>query len=98
MPAVHPERLAEEVKQIQGLIRDPKKLRWRVMDIFEFYVAYPFNQLVALEAVGITEPGASGKFVMEGHTAPGGKCPCSTIGDAAGRGHTGSGVSMANYI
>jgi acetyl-CoA C-acetyltransferase len=68
------------------------------IDIFEFYVAYPFNQLVALEAVGITEPGESGKFVMEGHTSPGGKCPCSTIGDACGRGHTGSGVSMANYI
>lgn len=68
------------------------------IDIFEFYVAYPFNQLVALEAVGITEPGQAGKFVLEGHTSPGGKCPCSTIGDAAGRGHTGSGVSMANYI
>ena len=68
------------------------------MDLFEFYVAYPFNQLVALEAVGITEPGESGKFVMEGHTSPGGKCPCTTIGDACGRGHTGSGVSMANYI
>jgi hypothetical protein len=37
MPAVHPERLAEEVKQVQGLIKNPKKLRWRVMDIFEFY-------------------------------------------------------------
>ncbi len=68
------------------------------MDIFEFYVAYPFNQIVALEAVGITEPGEGGKFVMDGHISPGGKCPCSTIGDAAGRGHTGSGVSMANYI
>ena len=68
------------------------------MDIFEFYVAYPFNQLVVLEALEITRPGEAGKFVMEGHTSPGGKCPCSTIGDAAGRGHTGSGVSMANYI
>ena len=68
------------------------------IDIFEFYVAYPYNQLIALEAVGITEPGESGKFVLEGHTSPGGKCPCSTIGDAGGRGHTGSGVSMANYI
>jgi hypothetical protein len=37
MPAVHPERLAEEVKQVQGLIDHPKKLRWRLMDIFEFY-------------------------------------------------------------
>ncbi len=68
------------------------------MDILEFYMAYPFNQLIGLEAVGITKPGESGKFVMEGHTSPGGKCPVSTIGDAAGRGHTGSGVSMANYI
>jgi acetyl-CoA C-acetyltransferase len=68
------------------------------MDIFEFYVAYPFNQLVVLEALEITPPGQAGKFVLEGHTSPGGKCPCSTIGDAAGRGHTGSGVSMANYI
>jgi acetyl-CoA C-acetyltransferase len=68
------------------------------MDILEFYMAYPFNQLIGLEAVGITQPGESGRFVMEGHTSPGGKCPVSTIGDAAGRGHTGSGVSMANYI
>lgn len=68
------------------------------MDILEFYMAYPFNQLVGLEAVGVTKPGESGKFVMDGHTSPGGKCPVSTIGDAAGRGHTGSGVSMANYI
>jgi hypothetical protein len=37
MPAVHPERLAEEVKQVQGLINRPKKLRWRVVDILEFY-------------------------------------------------------------
>ena len=35
---------------------------------------------------------------MEGNTSPGGKCPVSTIGDAVGRAHTGSGVSMATYI
>jgi acetyl-CoA C-acetyltransferase len=68
------------------------------IDIFEFYGAYPINQCVLLEAVGICEIGRAGRFIMEGHTSPGGKLPCSTIGDAVGRGHTGSGVSMANYI
>ena len=68
------------------------------IDIFEFYGAYPLNQCVMLEAVGICEIGRAGKFIMEGHTSPGGKRPCATIGDAIGRGHTGSGVSMANYI
>jgi acetyl-CoA C-acetyltransferase len=82
---------AKDALNEAGLSRDD-------MDIFELYVAYPFNQLVLLDALGITKPGEAGKFVMEGHTSPGGKCPCSTIGDAAGRGHTGSGVSMANYI
>lgn len=68
------------------------------LDVFEFYGAYPVSQCVMLEAAGICEIGESGKFIMDGHTSPGGKLPCATIGDAIGRGHTGSGVSMANYI
>ncbi len=68
------------------------------IDVFEFYGAYPMGQCVMLEAAGICELGDSGKFIMEGCTSPGGKVPCATIGDAVGRGHTGSGVSMANYI
>jgi acetyl-CoA C-acetyltransferase len=74
-----------------GLTRDD-------MDIWNIYLAYPFLQLIALEAMGICERGQAGKFVMEGHTSPGGKCPASTMGDAIGRGHTGSGVSMATYL
>jgi acetyl-CoA C-acetyltransferase len=35
---------------------------------------------------------------MDGITWPGGKMPWSTIGDAVGRGHTGSGVSTATYV
>lgn len=68
------------------------------IDIFEFYSAYPLFKFTLLEAMGICKPGETGKFIMEGHTSPGGKCPCSTIGDAVGRGHTGSGVSMAYYV
>lgn len=68
------------------------------MDIFEIYGAYPVLQCVILEAVGVCEPGQAGKFILQGHTSPGGKQPCSTMGDAVGRGHTGSGVSLANYV
>ena len=68
------------------------------IDIWNIYIAYPYAQLLALEGMGICERGQAGKFVMEGHTSPGGKCPVSTMGDAVGRGHTGSGVSMATYI
>ena len=68
------------------------------IDVFQIYYAYPVFQCVALEALGVCRPGEAGKFIMAGHTSPGGKLPCSTIGDAIGRGHTGSGVSMANYI
>lgn len=68
------------------------------IDIFQIYGAYPVNQCVSLEAFGICQPGEAGKFIMDGHTSPGGKLPCATIGDAIGRGHTGSGVSMANYL
>jgi acetyl-CoA C-acetyltransferase len=66
--------------------------------VFEFYGAYAFFQFAMLEALGICEPGETGKFIMDGHTSPGGKVPSSTIGDALGRGHCGSGVSIANYI
>ena len=82
---------AKDALDQAGLIKED-------VDVFEFYGAYPLNQCVMLEAVGICEIGRAGKFIMEGHTSPGGKLPCATIGDAIGRGHTGSGVSMANYI
>jgi len=81
----------EEALDEAGLTRDD-------IDIWNIYLAYPFLQLYAFEAMGICERGKAGKFVMEGHTSPGGKCPASTMGDAIGRGHTGSGVSMATYI
>ncbi len=68
------------------------------IDIWNIYIAYPFAQLAALEALGVCGKGQAGKFVMDGHTSPGGKCPVAPMGDAVGRGHTGSGVSTAFYI
>lgn len=68
------------------------------IDIWNVYMAYPLGHPYLMEAFGLCEPGQAGKMFMEGHTSPGGKLPWATIGDAVGRGHTGSGVSMATYI
>jgi len=68
------------------------------IDIWNIYLAYPVGHPMFMETVGLCEPGQAGKMFMEGHTWPGGKLPWSTIGDAIGRGHTGSGVSMATYV
>ncbi|MBL7208485.1 MAG: thiolase family protein [Dehalococcoidia bacterium] len=68
------------------------------MDALEVYMAYPLGVARFLEGLGIVEYGKAGKFMMEGDTWPGGKLPVSTIGDAIGRGHTGSGVGFATYV
>lgn len=68
------------------------------INLWNIYLAYPFGHPLFLEAVGLCKKGHAGKFIMAGHTSPGGKLPCSTIGDAIGRGHTGSGVSTATYV
>ncbi|MDD5311992.1 MAG: thiolase family protein [Dehalococcoidia bacterium] len=68
------------------------------ISILELYVAYPLGIVNLLEGLGICMPGEAGKFIMEGNTSPGGKLPVSTMGDAVGRGHTGSGVGTATYV
>ncbi|MBU0970636.1 MAG: thiolase family protein [Proteobacteria bacterium] len=68
------------------------------IDIWNVYLAYPVGHPLLMDLLGLCEPGRAGKMFMEGHTAPGGKLPWATIGDAVGRGHTGSGVSIATYV
>ncbi len=68
------------------------------MDLRQIYGAYPYTQASALEGYGVCEEGQGAKLWAEGRCGPGGDLPCTTMGDAIGRGHTGSGVSMAFYI
>ncbi|MDG1825323.1 MAG: thiolase family protein [Henriciella sp.] len=68
------------------------------MDLRQIYGAYPFTQCTALEGYGVVPEGDGYKPWAEGRCGPGGDLPCTTMGDATGRGHTGSGVSMAFYI
>ena len=68
------------------------------IDIWNLYLAYPFGHPIFMEEVGLCPEGEAGKMFLQGETAPGGRLPWATIGDAVGRGHTGSGVSMATYV
>ena len=68
------------------------------MDLRQIYGAYPYTQCSALEGYGVCEDGHGAKLWAEGRCGPGGDLPCTTMGDATGRGHTGSGVSMAFYL
>lgn len=68
------------------------------IDIWNIYLAYPLGHPMMMEAMGISEPNRGCRPFFEGRTWPGGDLPWSTIGDAIGRGHTGSGVSTATYV
>jgi acetyl-CoA C-acetyltransferase len=68
------------------------------MDLRQIYGAYPYTQCSALEGYGVCEEGEGAKLWAEGRCGPGGDLPCTTMGDATGRGHVGSGVSMAFYV
>ena len=68
------------------------------IDIWNIYLAYPLGHPKIMETMGLCEPGQGCRAFFEGRTWPGGDLPWSTIGDAIGRGHTGSGVSMATYV
>ncbi len=68
------------------------------MDLRQIYGAYPFTQCSALEGYGVCDFGEAAGIWAEGRCGPGGDLPCTTMGDATGRGHTGSGVSMAFYL
>jgi acetyl-CoA C-acetyltransferase len=73
-------------------------IRKEDIDIWNMYLAYPVGHPLFMECTGLCKPGEAGRMFLEGHTWPGGKLPWSPIGDAIGRGHTGSGVSMATYV
>jgi acetyl-CoA acetyltransferase len=68
------------------------------MDIFQVYGAYPFANLMFLDAMGVVEPGRAGALVESGETSPGGKHPASTNGEALSFGHTGTGVGFACFV
>lgn len=70
----------------------------RDVDVVEAYDGYPVFPLIALEGLGCCARGEAGKFVLEGHTAPGGRLPLSTNGGILSQGFTGAGGSFASIV
>ncbi len=68
------------------------------VSIWNCYLAYPLAHPLMAEALEVAPFGEGGKYFLEGRMSFGGDIPWSTIGDAPGRGHTGSGVSSAMYV
>jgi len=82
---------AKEAMAQAGITKDDVSL-WNI------YLAYAANHPIAAECLGVAPKGQGGKYFLEGRMSFGGDIPWSTIGDAPGRGHTGSGVSAATYV
>jgi len=68
------------------------------MDIFELYGSYPVITLMLMDSIGIVEHGKSGVLFERSETAPGGKYPCTTNGEALSFGHTGTGVGFSVFV
>ncbi len=68
------------------------------VSLWNCYLAYPLVHPMAAEWLGVAPPGQGGKYFLQGRMSFGGDIPWSSIGDAPGRGHTGSGVSAASYV
>lgn len=50
------------------------------VDMVQLYDCYTYTVLITLEDYGFCPKGEGGKFVAEGHLAPGGDLPCNTGG------------------
>jgi acetyl-CoA C-acetyltransferase len=79
---------AEEAMARAGVTRED-------IDLWNVYLAYPLAHPLMAESLGVAPPGQGAHFFAEGRMSFGGDIAWSTIGDAPGRGHTGSGVGTA---
>ena len=68
------------------------------ISLWNIYLAYSLGHPLMAEALEVAPMGQAGKYFLQGRMSFGGDIPWATIGDAVGRGHTGSGVSAAIYV
>lgn len=57
------------------------------IDLFEVHDAFTIGEIVATEALGLTELGGGGRLVESGATAPGGRYPVNVSGGLLSKGH-----------
>ena len=65
------------------------------LDLVQVHDAFPIEELVYYELLGICEDGEGDRLVAEGATKLGGRIPFSTDGGLIGRGHPGGPTGLA---
>ncbi len=65
------------------------------LDLVHVHDAFPIEELVYYELLGVCKPGEGDKLVAEGATRLGGRIPFSTDGGLIGRGHPGGPTGLA---
>ncbi|RNL62772.1 thiolase family protein [Nocardioides marmoriginsengisoli] len=65
------------------------------LDLVQVHDAFPIEELVYYELLGICPDGEGDKLVLEGATELGGRIPFSTDGGLIGRGHPGGPTGLA---
>lgn len=65
------------------------------LDLVQVHDAFPIEELVYYETLGICPDGEGDKLVAEGATTLGGRIPFSTDGGLIGRGHPGGSTGLA---
>lgn len=83
---------------LEKLIATLVKVHWRKPALeFTIWSCVKFMALTLicnarhLKVMAFCEIGEAAKLWADGECGPGGKLPCTTMGDATGRGHVGSG-------
>lgn len=82
---------AREAYQIAGITAED-------IDIAQVHDLSLYDGVMALEWLGIVEPGKGGKFVLDGQTALDGKCPTNTDGGAIAFAHSSAGGDFQSKI
>jgi acetyl-CoA C-acetyltransferase len=88
--------------QLRGAVQDAYRRAGlpgaSALDVVELHDCFTITGLVAVEHLGIVEPGAGGEFIAAGETAPGGKLPVNPGGGLLGLGHPvgATGVRMVH--
>lgn len=65
------------------------------LDLVQVHDAFPIEELVYYELLGLCADGEGDRLVEEGATRLGGRIPCSTDGGLIGRGHPGGSTGLA---
>ncbi|MEW6027685.1 MAG: hypothetical protein AB1599_10395, partial [Planctomycetota bacterium] len=68
------------------------------IDIAQVHDLSLYDGVMALEGLGITEPGEGGRFVLAGKTAIDGECPTNTDGGAIAFAHSSAGGDFQSKI